>query len=162
LKMDAEKLTLIQIVLRGEDGVTFYEKGSSSEKGYWYLTGKEEGRIDEAGPQNKNGDIVDYKTQSFSAFLEWAKNKELVAETTIYREERGYDQETFEEWDHLTRYLHIADLVVLSTKVPKAVAGKFRYYASRTSDTSSVLREIVYGYVKEQIVENAERDMFKD
>ena len=155
--VDSERLELIQVVLRGEDAVNLWLGDSKKEKGSWYVTSLHVGRF---GSEDAKGE-ADYKLIRPEDFLERVKGIELVAETMVYRPEGGYDEKQFSSWEHLAKYLGVNDLVVLSSKVPRAVADKFRYYATMKSTVSDGLREIIYAYVIASIKENAERDMFR-
>ena len=160
--IDKEKLELIQIVLRNEDAVSFWEKGVvDKKKGFWYI---KTNSISEFGPETKeNEESPTCDIRHITTFLEWTNNKDLIAETEIYsKRESGYDTEQFFNWDHLARYIGISELVVVSTKIPKNVAKKLKYYVAQQSDISTVLRELIYDYVKNKIIDNAEQTMFNE
>ena len=161
MNLDKERLELLRTVLiHEEDYISFYPKGSNSDKGYWYVNAKD---VQEAGPASKGGDQV-YESRSDESLIELSQKHDLVAEISLYDKDGRYmfKDETFEDWEHLARYLGISELVAISTKVPKNVAKKFDYYATMTGTKSEVLRNLVYDYVKEAIKDNAERDMFHD
>lgn len=158
MQINSEKLEQVQIVLRGEDSVIFWAKGADQKNGYWRITWK---AVGEFGKEDEKGEAK-YNHRHPSTFTEWVKDKDMLAETTIYRPKGGYDQEKFDDWDHLARFIGISDLVVVSTKIHKSVAKKLKYYAAKDSDVSATLRELIYKYVKESIIANAERDLFND
>ena len=158
MKPNAEQIEQIQILLTTDDAaVTFYKKGTDESQGYWYLTNN---GVSEAGPvANKDGDLKFYKDRTIADFLAFVQNNEVNA--TVNLTSRVGEDEPFEDWEHLARYMGITDLVVLSTKVPKRVAAKFQYYATMSTTVSEKMRSLVYEYVKQEIKDNAESDMFR-
>lgn len=157
MKPNAEQIEQIQTLLINEGAaVSFKKKGSKEEEGYWYLTNSD---INEAGPADKEGDLKFYDDRNIKDFLAFAATNELVATVNLTGSNVG--DEEFEDWDHLARYMGITDLVVLSTKVPKRVAQKFQYYATKSTTISEKLRSLVYDYVMQEIKDNAEEDMFR-
>ena len=157
MKPDKTQIEQIQTMLYDEGAaVSFPVEGKDEDKGYWYLTKDD---ISEAGPMSPEGDLKFYKTRCVESFLAFVQKSDPVAIVNLSGATGG--DETFEDWDHLARYMGITDLEVLSTKVPKRIAEKFHYYTSRTTTDSANLRKMVYDYVVSQIKENAEEDAFR-
>ena len=152
----AEQVEQIQTLLIKEYGsVSFYKKGTTDEDGQWSISNS---GISEFGPI-KDGDFTFNKDRTVEQFLEFARENELLATVTLTGQTADYHH--FEDWSHLARYMGISDLVVLSVKVPKRIAEKFQYYATRTTTISNKHRELIFKYVIKQIKENAEEDAFR-
>ena len=157
MKPDKGQIEQIQMMLYDEGAsVVFPVKGKTTDGGYWYLT---KDGVDEGGPSNEKGDLEFYKDRDIDSLLAFLQKNDPVAIVNLSGSREG--DETFEDWDHLARYMGITDLVVLSTKVPKRIAEKFHYYTTKTTTDSANLRKMVYDYVVAQIKENAEEDAFR-
>lgn len=152
-----EQVEQIQTALIKEyAAITFYKQGTDPKSGYWYLTAD---AISEVGKQNDAGDPAFYRDKDIDAFLKFAEDGDLVAMVNL--DGSNAFEEQFTDWAHLARYMGITDLVVLSTKVPKTIAKKFEYYATKEGTQSEKLRRLVYDYVISCIKENAEKDVFR-
>lgn len=165
MHINAEQLEQLQVVLVNDDAASFYEAGSSEEKGYWYI-GRKKGTdqgISENGPMTKDGDLKFSHTRYADDFVKFATENDLWANVAVYNDDGRYDHdETIKDWDHLARYLGISDLVAVSTKIPKNVANRLRFYATRSSSSvSDTVRGLIYDYVAQSIKDNAETDMFR-
>ncbi|MEM3895375.1 hypothetical protein [Thermofilum sp.] len=90
-------------------------------------------------------------------FLEDIKGKDVVAYIPLEYVGGKETYQKFEEWEHLAKYLGISELVVLSVKVPKIVAKRFEYFATREASKSEVLRKLITNYVKEKWVQEADK-----
>lgn len=157
MKPDKAQVEQIQTMLY-EDGaaVSFPVKGKNEDQGYWYLTKDD---IAEGGPFTKDGDLEFYEDRDIDQLVEFLAKNDPVAIVNLSNKRDG--DETFEDWDHLARYMGITDLVVLSTKVPKRIAEKFTYYTTKSTTVSNQLRQMVYDFVVESIKENAKEDVFR-
>jgi len=154
--IDAERLSQIQAVMYMEDdGVSFFVEGKASDKDIgWYVTNSN--KIFEHGAI-RNGDYVYF--EQTDTFLEKTKDKELVAKVD---DSEGQEHRIISKWDELAKELGISELVVISTKVPKVIARRFEYFSERKGTKSEELRKLVIQYVKESMVGDIDRLMFKD
>ena len=157
MKPTAEQIEQIQTLLVKESAsVSFRKKGTKEDAGYWYLTNND---VSESGPVDKDGNAKFFETHEMKDFLTFIADNEVVAEVNL---DGTYSGDTpFESWDHLARYMGLTDLVVMSAKVPKKIAQRFEYYATRDTTVSEKLRSLIYNFVVESIKENAEEDAFR-
>lgn len=159
MKPDKTQVEQIQTFLPKEDSsVTFYPKGKTDKDGYWYLT---QDNIAEAGKWiEKDDDLEFYEDRTIEEFINFAGGvPDLVAVVNL--QGSRWSEEKFESWDHLARYMGLTDLIVLSTKVPKKLAEKFAYYATKDTTVSTQLRKLVFEFVVNSIKENAEKDALR-
>jgi len=157
MQPDKTQIERIQTMLYAEGAaVTFYKHGTKIEDGYWYVV---EDGIYESGPMDKDGASEFYEERDIDGFIEFASKNNLAAVVNLDAK-RGSD-EPFEDWEHLARYMGVTDLVVISAKVPKRIAEKFQFYATKDTTVSNKLRELVYDFVVSSIKENAEKDAFR-
>ena len=156
MKIDAEKLSQLQVVLvTDNDGVSFSEIGKEGDEHVsWYLSDKD--RIYKVGPI-VNGDHEYFDDIHSSTFLDVVKDKELVAS---WGPDDNHNR--VEDWNEFAKVFGISALVSISTKVPGAVARRFEEFANQESTKSGVLRELIYTYVKGQLVSNVDKLIFKE
>ena len=165
MNLTAEQLEQISTVLvYDDDGVSFWPRGKTEKDGYWYVVKRRSSRdagIMEAGAADEKGDYS-FTDRSKDSFLKFASENDLVASVAVDDEDGRYDHDQkFEDWEHLARFMGISDLVAVSTKIPKNVANRLRFYATRTSTVSDTVRQLIYDYVAKSMKDNAESDMFR-
>jgi hypothetical protein len=165
MKMDIEKLTQIQTILKNDDeSVEFTEDDFS--KGLWYISNNQVHRFGKDNPKEGASIERTYSNQrgiaSLTDFLEKIKDLDLKARVFIGHENGKEQYKTYYAWNKLADALGISELVTVATKIPKNVAKRFELFANENGGRSLVLRTLVYGYVEKQIKQNAESLMFKE
>ena len=159
MKPDKTQMEQIQTFLTKRDSaVTFYPKGKEEHDGYWYLTQDSVSECGEWDP--KTEDYGFYEDRTLDDFVKFAQGvPDLVAKVNL-EGPRSFE-ETFEDWEHLARYMGLTDLVVMSTKVPRRIAEKFTYYVTQDTTVSNQLRRMIFDFVVDCIKENAAKDALR-
>lgn len=165
MRLDSEKISQIQTVIVNDDECVEFTE-DEFDKGLWYISNS---RIHRFGAKDKEGESDIEETfsnsvtdTSYSEFYKQIEGKELKARIFLGRSVGEEKYQVYEDWETLAKTLGISELVTLATKVPKTVAKRFAMFANQKGDRSSVLRKLVYDYVKNQMVEQAETLMFKE
>ena len=159
MKPDKTQMEQIQTFLTKQDScVTFYSKGKKEEDGYWYLTQDSVSECGEWNPKTEENEF--YEDRTLDDFVKFAQGvPDLVAKVNL-EGSRSFE-ETFEDWEHLARYMGLTDLVVMSTKVPRRIAEKFTYYVTQDTTVSNQLRKMIFDFVVDCIKENATKDALR-
>jgi len=165
MKLNRERISQIQTVLvNDDDSVDFTEDDFS--RGLWYVSNN---CILRFGPEDEDGESsieVTYSSRlgdrPYSEFYKEIKGKDLKARIFLGYQAGKPQYQEFKDWESLAKALGISELVTLATKVPKVIAKRFTFFANQTSDRSSILRSLVYKYVKKKMIEEIDTLMFKE
>ncbi len=163
MKLDAERLEHIQVVLtgQGETQILFYQVGDKvGKKEFYSVSHDSTGRFDPR--KNEDEDTYYTRIDYIEDFLKRIGPKELTASIFIGYTAGKEQNEFFDSWEQLSRYLGIGELVAISAKVPKIIARRFDAFSSRLSTRSGVLRQLIYDYVKEQYKERLDELIFRE
>jgi len=169
-KLNVDQLTDIIAAVEFEGTIThedfevdvLYSKIHQTEEGNWqYLTiwtdaGKDTGfgegtkTTDNAGHiDNLAEHLREVEFSKARIFREWIADKE------------AYDE--YDTYESLAKRLKIDELVVISSKVPKAVANKLARYAQRETITvSGQIRRLVLEWLEEQVKEDAKALIYQE
>ena len=164
MKLDPDKINQIQIVLIHEDDFVEFADGKF-EDGLWYVSSD---RIHRFGEETEEGSKIEEtfsivsSDRPYSEFYKQIEGKELAARIWVGKKAGHDEYQGFTNWEDLAKAIGISELVTLATKVPKTIAKRFTVFANQRSDRSSILRQLVYDYVKQQIIEQADSLMFKE
>jgi len=141
----------LQLTLTGDSYVSFYEDDADLEDSWGVWPTK-------INHFPKNTD--DCKEISLESFLKVVKGKDLQAE---YFNEGNLPGIKFpNDMKHIIDFFGIAEMKVLGAKVPSIISSRFTYFASLGDKTpSEVLRELIYGYVKQEMESRAGTLMFR-
>ncbi len=163
MKIDKERFDELKTVIMTDlDFVEFCLIDQKFEDGLWYVSyenriavfGKDEGD-DNGAPILKNIDP--------NKFLDSINGLEVKARIFTGWSEGREQREEFDDYGLFSKAIGISSLVAVSTKLPNSVDKKLKYFANREGkEKSAKIREIVYGYVEQQIRENAKDLMFKE
>lgn len=165
MKLDKEKVSQIQTVLLTDDSnVEFTD--SEFEKGLWYISNRNIDKFDEGGGGKESQIVETFSNyvgdKDYSDFFKEVEGKELKARLSMGYHLGKCQYKVYEDWEKLAKVLGISELVTVATKIPKTVAKRFEMFADEKSDRSSVLRELVYDYVKKKMIEQAGSLMFRE
>jgi len=144
----------------------FVEFSDDFKKGSWYVGNR---NINLFGEEDENGDsaiIATYSNEAgdrpYKECYEKIKGKDLKARLFLGYLDGKPRYKVFTDWEELAKVLGISELVTLATKVPKVVARRFMFFANEEGGRSSVLRSLVYDYVKKKMIEQIDTLMLKE
>ncbi len=156
MKLDEEKIGLLQVVLTGtedkEEAVDFAIENFQKED-YYAVTPSS---LWHFWPDENS------KSLSIETFLKAVEGRELKARYFLGWEGGKQNYRYYDDWTKLADAMGVSQMVVLTTKVPKNVAKRFTVFANETGSTSERLRKLVYDYVKEYLAENSGKLMFRE
>lgn len=166
MKLDYEKLSQIQTVLQKDDESVDFTT-NKFKKGLYYVSNSKVHKFGEEKGKDNESEIEQTFSSNgldrpLSEFFEQINDKELTARIFLGWSEGVAQYQEFKNWNTLAKVLGITKLVTLATKVPHVVAKRFEMFANQRSDRSAVLRSLVYNYVKNQMIKQAEDLMFKE
>lgn len=155
IRLDKEKLESIQTVMMMDtDGVNVRLSNLDLDDMGWYITDNEE--IFEEGVKiNEDEDREYFNKISKETFLDKVKDKDLILYVVVKKGD-DWENQKFEDWEHLTMFLGINKLVVVSVKIPEIIAKRFEYFSTQSGTKSQKLRELIYEYIKKEWIEQAD------
>jgi len=162
MKLDAEKLELLQVMLTGledkNENIEFCPGDFDKEPSHNVYGGK----IYSYTPPPKGQEDGTSTLVSEDTFLEAVKGEELKARYFIGWAKDKEQYRYYRAWEELAAAMGVSEMVALTTKVPKNVAKRFNLFANEEGTVSETLRKLVYRYVKEYMKDNAEHLLFRE
>lgn len=160
--LDENKLDEIRIMLIGDDqSIEFSPIKENFEKDMWIVYNKEKISL-----RSHNEEKYDFgiKGSYYShEFLGKVNGVDLRARIFIHWEGDEEKYDIFDDYNELAKCIGVSNLVAVSSKIPQSVERKFRYFIQKEGkDKSTKIRELIYGFTKHSIEDNAEELMFKD
>ena len=167
MRITPEKISQIQTVLiKDDESVDFAVVNQPFGNGHWYVSNNDVllfGKEDQKeGAEIEHRYSERYDDRPLSEFFNAINNVELKARIFVGRRCGKEEYIEYTDWNKLAKALGVSDLVTVATKIPKVVAKRFELFANQRADRSSVLRKLVYDYVKKQMIDQAEDLMFKE
>ena len=147
MQLSNERIELLRATMIGEGSNYMFKTQDGNEYGIW------EKHTNFFPKDTEECKTVDDKTlygKELTAliFLGWEGNQEINKEIG--------------DWEDFARQVGVSKLEATSTKIPTVIKARFEFFANERSTPSAVLRNLIYEYVKKQMVDNIDSLVFKE